>query len=424
MVKKHFNFLSVGYRMVYNKRQTSILRRNLIASVRKKELGLDTKIFHRDTWAEVNLDNIYENITSMKKRLPSGISLFAVVKANAYGHGDFEVAQTALEAGADFLSVAFLDEALALRKKGISAPILVLGASRPESAGLAAEQGISLTVFDGAWLERARDNLKPGQILQVHVKVDSGMGRIGIRDKDQLTKVESLLNQEVCFNFQGIFTHFATADELKTDYYEKQLEVFKGMLSTLIRRPEYIHAANSAASLRFTDPEWNAVRMGISMYGLSPSMEMLPILPFPLKQAISLKTKMVAVKQLVKGESVSYGATYTAQGNEWIATLPIGYADGWIRKLQGQEVIVEGQRVPIVGRVCMDQCMIKLPESFPVGTEVTLIGDNGNEAVSVDEIAAKLETINYEVTCMIGARVPRIYIKDNLLDHVRNFILE
>ncbi|MDW7617048.1 alanine racemase [Peribacillus simplex] len=387
-------------------------------------MGLETKNFHRDTWAEVNLDNIFENISSMKNRLRNGVSLFAVVKANAYGHGDYEVAKTALEAGADFLSVAFLDEALALRKKGILAPILVLGASRPESAALAADNGISVTVFDVTWLEKAKDLLKPGQVLQVHVKVDSGMGRIGIRDKGQLLKVESLLNGETCFNFQGIFTHFATADEIKTDFYEKQLASFKGMLSALIRRPEYIHAANSAASLRFSDPESNAIRMGISMYGLSPSMEMKPILPFPLKQAISLRTKMVAVKQLTKGESVSYGATYTAEGDEWIGTLPIGYADGWIRKLQGQEVLVDGSRVPIVGRICMDQCMVKLPRSYPVGTEVTLIGSDGDESITVDEVAAKLETINYEVTCMIGARVPRVYIKDNQLIHVRNFILE
>ncbi|MDV7766352.1 alanine racemase [Peribacillus sp. CSMR9] len=387
-------------------------------------MGLETKNFHRDTWAEVNLDNIFENISSMKNRLRNGVSLFAVVKANAYGHGDYEVAKTALEAGADFLSVAFLDEALALRKKGILAPILVLGASRPESAALAADNGISVTVFDVTWLEKAKDLLKPGQVLQVHVKVDSGMGRIGIRDKGQLLKVESLLNGETCFNFQGIFTHFATADEIKTDFYEKQLASFKGMLSALIRRPEYIHAANSAASLRFSDPESNAIRMGISMYGLSPSMEMKPILPFPLKQAISLRTKMVAVKQLTKGESVSYGATYTAEGDEWIGTLPIGYADGWIRKLQGQEVLVDGSRVPIVGRICMDQCMVKLPRSYPVGTEVTLIGNDGDESITVDEVAAKLETINYEVTCMIGVRVPRVYIKDNQLIHVRNFILE
>ncbi|MFJ7748191.1 alanine racemase [Peribacillus sp. NPDC097295] len=385
---------------------------------------METTGFHRDTWAEVNLDNIQDNINSMKNRLPASVSLFAVVKANAYGHGDFEVAQTALQSGADFLCVAFLDEALALREKGIEAPILVLGASRPESAALAAEQGISLTVFDLDWLKKASQVLKAEQVLDVHVKVDSGMGRIGVRTKEQLRDLEGFLKQEVCFNFQGVFTHFATADELNTDYYEKQLIVFKDMLSILTSKPPYIHAANSAASLRFPDSEFNAIRMGISMYGLSPSQEMLQLLPFSLKQAIELKTKMVAVKQLVRGDSVSYGATYTASENEWIATLPIGYADGWIRKLQGQEVIVEGQRVPIVGRICMDQCMIKLPRPFPVGTEVTLIGENGHEAISVDEIADKLETINYEVTCMIGARVPRLYLKNGMLSHVRNILLK
>lgn len=384
---------------------------------------MEIQRFHRDTWAEVNLDKIYENIISAKKRLLPNVSLFAVVKANAYGHGDYEVAQTALQAGADFLCVAFLDEALALRGKGIKAPILVLGASRPESAQLAAEQNISLTVFELDWLEKASHVLSADQLLNVHVKVDSGMGRIGVRTKEQLKELESFLNQEGRFNFQGIFTHFATADELNDDYYEKQLAVFKDRLSILIKKPRYIHAANSAAALRFSDSEFSAIRMGISMYGLSPSSDMIPLLPFSLKQAISLKTKMVAVKQLAKGDSVSYGATYTASGDEWIATLPIGYADGWIRKLQGQEVIVDGQRVPIVGRICMDQCMIKLPRSFPVGTEVTLIGENGNESISVDEIADKLETINYEVVCMIGARVPRLYIKDGMLSHVRNIIL-
>lgn len=384
---------------------------------------METQGFHRDTWAEVNLDSVYENISTMKNRLPSSVSLFAVVKANAYGHGDYEVAQTALQAGADFLCVAFLDEALALREKGITAPILVLGASRPESAGIAAGHGISLTVFDRDWLIKASHILKAGQVLDVHVKVDSGMGRIGVRTTEQLKELESSIQQEACFNFQGVFTHFATADELDTDYYEKQLELFKKMLSVLTRKPPYIHAANSAASLRFPEADFNATRMGISMYGLSPSQEMLGLLPFPLKQAISLKTKIVAVKQLAKGDSVSYGATYTASEDEWIATLPIGYADGWIRKLQGQEVIVEGQRVPIVGRICMDQCMIKLPRPFPVGTEVTLIGEKGNESISVDEIATKLETINYEVTCMLGARVPRLYLKNGMFSHVRNILL-
>lgn len=365
--------------------------------------------YHRETWAEINLDHIYENVANMRKHLPGTVKIFAVVKANGYGHGDVETAITALEAGADYLAVAFLDEALALRKKGIDAPILVLGASRPEQAGIAAEQNIALTVFQKEWLDSAIKEIAPHAPLKVHVKCDSGMGRLGIRTKEELQDMEEKLVNDREFLFEGIYTHFATADELNTEYYNKQLAAFKNMLSWLKVRPALVHAANSAASLRFHDHDFNAVRMGISMYGLSPSMEMKELLPFPLKQAMSLKTRIVQLKQISEGESVSYGATYTASQPEWIATLPIGYADGWIRKLQGQEVLVDGERMPITGRICMDQCMIKLNEEQPLGTEVTLIGESGGSFISVDEIAAKLETINYEVVCLISARVPRVY---------------
>lgn len=379
--------------------------------------------FHRDTWAEVNLDNIYDNVASMKQMLPPEVKMFAVVKANAYGHGDFEVASTALKAGADFLAVAFLDEALALRKKGITAPILVLGASKPESAGIAADALVSLTVFSVDWLKQAKKYLNDEQNLHVHVKIDSGMGRIGVRSKDDLMNLESLLKRESCFTFEGIFTHFATADQLDTTYFNKQLDTFKQMVSSLKKLPEIVHAANSASALRFTEPLFNAIRFGISMYGLSPSPEMKSILPYDLKEVFSLKTKIVHVKQLSRGDSVSYGATYTAQEDEWIATLPIGYADGWIRKLQGQEVIVAGEKASIVGKICMDQCMIKLSKPLPIGTEVTLIGESQGLSISVDEIATKLDTINYEIPCMITSRVPRVYIQNHQVLHIRNPLL-
>lgn len=381
---------------------------------------MDIQKFYRDTWVEINLDNIYDNVASMKQMLPSEVKMFAVVKANGYGHGDYEVASTALKAGADYLAVAFLDEALLLRKKGITVPILVLGASKPESAGIAAEAHVSLTVFSIDWLEQAKKYISNEQPLHVHVKIDSGMGRIGIRSKSDLVKLESWLADKPCFTFEGIFTHFATADELDVTYFRKQLDTFKEMLTSLKKLPEIVHAANSASALRFPEPLFNAIRFGISMYGLSPSPEIKPILPFDLKEAFSLKTKIVHVKQVSQGDSVSYGATYTAQKDEWIATLPIGYADGWIRKLQGQEVIVAGEKAPIVGRICMDQCMIKLSKPFPIGTEVTLIGESQGLSISVDDIATKLDTINYEVTCIITARVPRVYIQNNQVSHIRS----
>lgn len=379
--------------------------------------------FYRDTWAEVNLDYIYENIASMKKILPIEVKMFAVVKANAYGHGDYEVAKTALDAGVEFLAVAFLDEALALRAQGITAPILVLGASKPESAGVAAAARVTLTVFSIEWLEQAKKYLNNEDHLDVHVKVDSGMGRLGVRNQEELLKLEKWLAAAPQFTFAGVFTHFATADQLETTYFEKQFATFKEMVYALKQRPDIVHAANSATALLCREPLFNAVRFGISMYGLSPSPEIEPVLPYELKEAFSLKTKIVHIKQVSRGDSISYGATYTAQENEWIATLPIGYADGWIRKLQGQEVIVAGEKAPIVGRICMDQCMIKLAKPLPIGTEVVLIGESRGLSISVDDIATKLDTINYEVPCMITQRVPRVFIKGNQVSHIRNPLL-
>ncbi|MDE3840710.1 alanine racemase [Bacillus methanolicus] len=366
-------------------------------------------LFFRDTWAEVDLDKITDNLKAIKEILPSGTEMMAVVKANAYGHGDRQVAETALRAGASYLAVAFLDEAIALRKKGITAPILVLGASRPEDVNLAAEKKITLTVFQEEWLKKAQDILDLNAKLKVHMKLDTGMGRIGIRSKEEIKAVESLIQKDDRFLFEGVYTHFATADHLDHSYFEKQLERFNQMIEWLEVRPRYVHSSNSAAALRFPAASFNAVRIGITMYGLTPSLEIEPHLPVVLKEAFSLHSKLVHVKKLQKGDKVSYGATYEAAGEEWIGTLPIGYADGWLRKLQGQEVLVEGIRAPIVGRICMDQCMIKLPYYVPPGTTCTLIGRQKEEFISVNEIAQKLETINYEIPCMISARVPRIY---------------
>ncbi|MGN7178174.1 alanine racemase [Paenibacillus sp. FSL R5-0490] len=380
-----------------------------------------TKMY-RDTWAEINLDHISYNVESMKKHVKEGAKIIAVVKANGYGHGDAAVAKAALEAGASSLAVATLDEAIALRMKKIEAPILVMGASRPEHAGEAASNNISLTVFQQEWLVKAAEYVENGT-LNIHIKLDTGMGRLGIRSRDELAGIESVIKRDKRFLLEGVFTHFATADSLDNAYFETQLSRFEEMIGWLEVLPKYVHTSNSAAGLRFPKAHMNAVRMGISMYGLSPSMEIKHVLPFELKEAFSLHTSIVHVKKLHKGEKVSYGATYEAQEDEWVATLPIGYADGWIRKLQGQEVLAEGVRVPIVGRICMDQCMIKIPHEMPAGTKVTLIGEQGKEKIPVDEIAEKLETINYEVTCMVSSRVPRIYKRDGKIIGGINYLL-
>ena len=377
--------------------------------------------FYRDTWAEINLDAIKWNVKNTLKELDPSVFLYAVVKANAYGHGDIQVARTALQAGAKGLAVAFLDEALKLRAAGIQEPILVLGASRPEDARLAAEQQISLTVYDENWLQKV--HIQEGPQLNVHVKCDTGMGRIGLKTKEELQQIISQINQSDSLVFEGIFTHFATADELETDYLEEQIMKFRQLIDSLSEKPPFIHCANSAATLRFKEVTGNAVRLGISMYGLTPSDEITPVLPFELKPAFSLHTKLAHVKQLEPGEKVSYGASYEAIEREWIGTLPIGYADGWIRKMSGQEVLIDGQRAPIVGRICMDQCMIRLPKEYRNGTVVTLIGRQGNEEISMEEISAKRETINYEIPCVITSRVPRVYKEEGKTASIVNPLL-
>ncbi|WP_285813693.1 alanine racemase [Rossellomorea marisflavi] len=381
---------------------------------------MDT-LFFRDTWAEINLDHVSENVMNFKKHIPDNVKMLAVVKANAYGHGYEQVAKAALDAGAHGLAVAFLDEALLLRKAGIHTPILVLGASRPEDAGTAAEHGVSLTVYTKGWLEEA--SLHTRKRLNLHVKCDTGMGRIGVKDSQELLEITEVINAHEHFHFEGVFTHFATADELDETYADTQLETFRSMIGQLPHLPEYVHSSNSAATLRRKDALFNTVRVGISLYGLTPSREMQSHLPFELKEVLSLKTKLIHVKEMDEGEKVSYGATYETGNKEWIGTLPIGYADGWIRKLQGQEVLIGGRRAPIVGRICMDQCMVRLPGPVKTGEPVTLIGRQGDEHIPVDELADKLDTINYEVTCMIAARVPRVYTRGGAVFEVSNHLL-
>ncbi|BCB02096.1 alanine racemase [Bacillus sp. KH172YL63] len=385
---------------------------------------MDTQTqFFRDTWAEINLDDLYENVKNIKQHIPDGVKMLAVVKANAYGHGDVQTALTALAAGAHGLAVAFLDEAISLRRASIKAPILVLGATRPKDVEIAAELDISLTVFREDWLVVAEKQLSEGQTLNLHIKCDTGMGRIGVRDEDELKRIEKVIHDRPSFHLEGIFTHYATADELDDEYLEEQLKRFERMLASLASPPEYIHSSNSAATLRKPGTLFNTVRVGIAMYGLTPSLEMKPVLPFPLKQVFSLHSRLIHTKELSAGEKVSYGATYKAEKDEWIGTIPIGYADGWLRKLQGQDVLVNGKRFPIVGRVCMDQSMIRLPGFLEPGTQVTLIGKQDEDVITMDEIAGKLDTINYEIPCIISTRVPRIYIRDGEAIEVSNKLL-
>ncbi|MBU8788072.1 MULTISPECIES: alanine racemase [Bacillus] len=385
---------------------------------------MSLKPFYRKTWAEIDLTALKENVRNMKRHIGEDVHLMAVVKANAYGHGDAQVAKAALAEGASILAVAFLDEAISLREQGIDAPILVLGAVPPEYAGIAAKRRITVTGYSVDWLKEVLRLIGDiGEPLDFHLKIDTGMGRLGCRNEDEIKEMMEMAESSGKVNCCGVFTHFATADEKDTDYFNMQLDRFKKLIKPLPLDRLMVHSSNSAAGMRFEKQLFNAVRFGVSMYGMSPSPEIKDELPFPLKEVLSLHTELVHVKKIAKGESVSYGATYTAEHDEWIGTVPVGYADGWLRRLAGSEVLIDGKRQKIAGRICMDQFMISLREEYPVGTKVTLIGKQNDESISVDEIARKLQTINYEITCMISSRVPRMFLENGSIMEIRNPIL-
>lgn len=367
---------------------------------------------YRKTWAEVNLEFIRHNVREVKASLQKDTKIFAVVKANAYGHGAVQVAKTALEAGADYLAVALLEEALQLRQAGLKVPILVFGYVQAEAAKVAAENQITLTAFQLDWLKDVSD-LKLDRELHIHLKLDTGMGRLGLREKSEVKQFLDALSENEQVVLRGVYTHFATADDLKYEVFKEQKESFKSFLKLFNRsfiKDLCIHWSNSAATMREPDNTFNAVRLGIAMYGLYPSSSIRQSSALNLRQAFSLHSRLSHVKRVKKGSPISYGATYIAEEDEWIGTLPIGYADGFRRDLQNSQVLVEGRRCKIVGRICMDQLMIKLDQYYDIGTKITLIGVQGDEEISADEVAGKLDTINYEIPCMITERVPRIFI--------------
>ncbi|MPQ25527.1 alanine racemase [Bacillus paralicheniformis] len=385
---------------------------------------MSLKPFYRKTWAEIDLTALKENVRNMKRHIGEHVHLMAVVKANAYGHGDAQVAKAALAEGASILAVALLDEALSLRAQGIEEPILVLGAVPPEYAGIAAEKRITVTGYSAGWLQDVLGFLDETEApLEYHLKIDTGMGRLGCKTEEEIKEMMEMTESSDKLNCTGVFTHFATADEKDTDYFDMQLDRFKELISPLPLDRLMVHSSNSAAGLRFREQLFNAVRFGIGMYGLSPSTEIKDELPFRLREVFSLHTELTHVKKIKKGESVSYGATYTAKRDEWVGTVPVGYADGWLRRLAGTEVLIDGKRQKIAGRICMDQFMISLAEEYPVGTKVTLIGKQKDEWISVDEIAQHLQTINYEITCMISSRVPRMFLENGSIMEIRNPIL-
>lgn len=361
---------------------------------------------HRPTKALINLEAIRYNIQQMGAHIPKGTLKWAVVKANAYGHGAIAVAR-AIQDDVDGFCVSNIDEAIELRQAGIAKKILILGVSEVESFSLAKDFDITLTVAGLEWLENLLDTESDLAGLTVHLKIDSGMGRIGFRSANEAAQAQASLEKHGA-NVEGIFTHFATADEESDTYFKQQLEYFKGILDDLQEVPKFVHASNSATTLWHAETIFNAVRMGDSMYGLNPSGQVLE-LPYELKPALTLESAIVHVKTVEVGACMGYGATYQADSEQVIATLPIGYADGWTRDMQNFSVLVDGQLCPIVGRVSMDQITIRLPKLYPLGTKVTLIGSDGDKEITATDVAVYRGTINYEVVCLLSDRIPREY---------------
>ena len=368
---------------------------------------------HRPAAVYVDLAAIRQNIKEEIKHLRPEQKLFAVVKANAYGHGAVRVAQEAVKVGVSGFCVAILDEALELRRAGIVQPILVLGVTPEKYASLAAVNGISLTVPNLKWLQGAEPELSQNHLqLKIHLAVDSGMGRIGFSEDDEFIAANDFLLNNPNFNVEGMFTHFASADSSDDTYFQSQVDRFDHFKSLLKLKPRWIHVDNTAASVFDKKVHSDLVRFGIGIYGLNPSSN--PTSPdlktvIKLKPALSFVSELVQVHTIHKGQGVGYGSTYIADKDQIIGTVPVGYADGFIRKFQGFKLKVGSEYCPIVGRVCMDQLMVQLPYEMPVGTKVVLISNDPDAPNSIKKAADYVDTIHYEVACLLDDRLPRKY---------------
>ncbi len=370
--------------------------------------------FLRPTWAEVNLDSFRANLETVARLIPQRTGIMAVVKADGYGIGAVPAARTALTVPrVTGLAVATADEAMALREDGIPGLILVLGPVTADAALVMVANDVSIAVTSGTGL---RDAQAAGRTARrkakTHLKIETGMGRVGMAPGAEIDTTVALLRETPDVEVEGVFTHFAVADSDR-DYTVRQMDAFRIALERLGQggvRPRFRHAANSAAILDFPAAHLDMVRPGIILYGAFPDQSLSG--RAPIKPVLSLLSRVSHVKAVPAGYSVGYGRTYVTPQATTIATVPVGYADGYPRLLSGRgSVLLHGKRFPIAGRVCMDQIMVDVgSEEVHLGDVVTLIGSQGRETITVDEVAAHSQTIAHEVLTGLTARVPRVYI--------------
>lgn len=378
------------------------------------------------TWAEINLDNLRFNLNNIKNLLEEDIKICGVIKADAYGHGAVEVAKLLEKEKVDYLAVARSAEGIELRQNGITLPILNLGYTPDEAFEDSIKNKITMTVYSLETAQKINEIAKSlGEKACVHVKIDSGMTRIGFQPNEESVQEIIELNKLEYIDLEGMFTHFATADEVSKEYTYKQANNYKFMSDKLDEAGVKIaikHVSNSAAIMDCPDLRLNMVRAGIILYGHYPSDDVFKD-RLELRPAMKLKSKIGHIKQVEPGVGISYGLKYTTTGKETIATVPIGYADGFTRIQKNPKVLIKGEVFDVVGRICMDQIMVRIDKDIDikVGDEVILFGEG---EVTAERIAKDLGTINYEVLCMISRRVDRVYMENNELVQINSYLLK
>jgi len=360
--------------------------------------------YYRDTFIEIDLDAVFQNVVNLKRHFYDGLEVIAVVKADSYGHGAVMVARTLREAGVRLFAVATIDEAIELRENGIHEPILVFGSVDVRDLPVVAEYDLTITAYSFHWLKNALSHPQ-GKPVSLQIKIDTGMNRLGIAEKTQFIDAVRLIRESPHFHLSGVYSHLATAEEEDETYYRMQLDRFETMIRGIDTNGLLIHLANSAGSLKETPAGVNAVRLGLFLNGIAPTAAIKDGLPFELKPSLSLYTKIVQVKTVPPHSKVSYNGTYETTAETTIGTMPIGYADGYDRRLKNGRVWLNGGYAPVVGRVCMDYAMVVFDESVEPGTRVELIGPH----IPLEAYCGWIGTNNYHATCAFTDRLPRVY---------------
>ena len=369
----------------------------------------------RPTQLRVDLDALLNNYNKLNSLNIEKIGL-AVVKADSYGLGAKVIARHLYENGVRHFATATLEEALELKDIIKDSMILVLGVINPLNVKYAVENNISLTCPSREWLEDALLQIQGfDKKLKIHVKIDTGMGRIGASELEELEEINNLLASEE-IDFEGIFSHYSNADGENDNYDNYQTENFERSIKVFTHKPKYLHIENSAGTVKYSDREdqYNLSRIGITLYGCYPSENIEKLDKIKLESVASLVSKVTHVKKFSKGQRLGYGISYEAEQDEYIATIPVGYADGILRRAQGFKIKVGSENCEIVGRVCMDQLMVRCSENIKVGDDVLIFGENNGQKISVDDFATYQDTISYEIFCCINKRVPRVYYKNKM----------